>query len=136
MLTKTTKTISYVTKPKPGGGFIAHPNDPSMETIEGATEEEIQQKVLATLATALDQKGFVGSLLKDLPVNVNADSRRTFILNSRIVTDRHLNPPASREVGNSTSDAPGSIRFERNKVFLPAILVIVAVAAILYIALR
>lgn len=70
-----TKTIisknSYVTKPKPGGGFIAHPSDPGMETIEGATEEETQQRVL-----------------------------------------------------------------EKNKIFLPAILELIALAALFYVILR
>lgn len=63
--------ISPVTKPKPGGGFIARPSDPNMETIEGATEEEIQQRVL-----------------------------------------------------------------EKNKIFLPAILELIALAALFYVILR
>jgi len=131
--TKIISKFSYVTKPKPGGGFIAYSSDPTMEPIEGATEEEVQQKILAQLATYLGQQGVVGRLLKGfLPVNVKLDSRRTVVFNSKSGTDFRLNPQTS----NSASDAPAPVRFERNKMFLPAILVMVVVAAILYVVLR
>src|SRR5215469_1261991 len=131
--TKIISKFSYVTKPKPGGGFIAYSSDPTMVPIEGATEEEVQQKILAQLATYLGQQGVVGRLLKGfLPVNVKLDSRSTVVFNSKSGTDFRLNPQTS----NSASDAPASVRFERNKMFLPAILVMVVVAAILYVVLR
>src|SRR5215469_11868350 len=126
--TKIISKFSYVTKPKPGGGFIAYSSDPTMVPIEGATEEEVQQKILAQLATYLGQQGVVGRLLKGfLPVNVKLDSRRTVVFNSKSGTDLHLKPQTSLEVSNSTSDAPVPVRFERNKMFLPAILVMVVV---------
>jgi len=131
--TKIISKFSYVTKPKPSGGFIAYSSDPTMVPIEGATEEEVQQKILAQLATYLGQQGVVGRLLKGfLPVNVKLDSRSTVVFNSKSGRDFRLNPQTS----NSASDAPAPVRFERNKMFLPAILVMVVVAAILYVVLR
>lgn len=54
--TETTK-FRYRIEPKPGGGFIARVEEGPAETIEGATREELQQK--------LDDKftGLVGQML-------------------------------------------------------------------------
>jgi hypothetical protein len=41
--------LSYVIEQKPDGGFIARPNDPAMEPLEGETKEEVQRKILAGL---------------------------------------------------------------------------------------
>lgn len=43
----------YKIEPKPEGGFIARPNDPSGPTLEAPTREELQQKIQANLAAAL-----------------------------------------------------------------------------------
>ena len=42
---KKTTSYSYRIEPKPGGGFVAHPSDSSMETLEAATKEEILQRI-------------------------------------------------------------------------------------------
>jgi len=42
---KTITKYSYRIEAKPGGGFVAHPADSSMETVEGATKEEVLKKV-------------------------------------------------------------------------------------------
>lgn len=54
---KTTTTFRYRIEPKPGGGFIARAEEGPAETLEGATQEEVQQK--------LDDKltGLVGEML-------------------------------------------------------------------------
>jgi hypothetical protein len=37
--------FSFHIEPKPEGGFIARPSDPSAQPIEGATREEVEEKV-------------------------------------------------------------------------------------------
>jgi hypothetical protein len=46
---KTNISFSYRIEEKPGGGFIAHTSDPTMETIEAATKQEIEQKIHARM---------------------------------------------------------------------------------------
>jgi hypothetical protein len=60
---KTNISFSYHIEEKPGGGFIAHTSDPTMETIEGATKQEIEQKVHARM-NALFGAGLSG-LVRD-----------------------------------------------------------------------
>ena len=137
---ETSKVVSkfaYTIKPKPGGGFIAHSSDPSMEPIEGATEEEVQQKILAKLMTVLDKKSLVGGLLKSfLPVSVKLSSHTTAISTLDDASTLQLNPPADLTVGNSAGGAPAPIQFEKSSIFLPAILDLIALGALLYVILR
>ena len=37
--------FTYRIEPKPGGGFIAHPDDPSVAPLEAPTLEELQKKI-------------------------------------------------------------------------------------------
>ncbi len=37
--------LKYRIEPSPDGGFIARPDDPSVQSIEGRTREEVQQKI-------------------------------------------------------------------------------------------
>jgi len=46
----------YRIEPKPGGGFIAHPTDPSVPPIEAPTRAELQQKIQARIGEALAQQ--------------------------------------------------------------------------------
>lgn len=60
-VTKTTKTptkkiMSYHIEAKPDGGFIGYPSDSALGIVEGATREEIQQKVEAVLAELLRKR--------------------------------------------------------------------------------
>lgn len=43
----------YRIEPKPEGGFIARSKDPGVPPIEGATREEIEQKIQASISAAL-----------------------------------------------------------------------------------
>jgi hypothetical protein len=57
MVTNSSTTrFSYRVEPNPNGGLIARPSDPSMPTIEGATTEEVQQKIQAKLTEMIDQQ--------------------------------------------------------------------------------
>jgi len=51
MTTKTTTArFSYHIQAKPEGGFVATPADPAMETLEGSTREEVEQKIQAKIS--------------------------------------------------------------------------------------
>lgn len=58
-INKTIAKYSYRIEAKPGGGFVAHPTESSMETLEAATKEEILQKVEQKIG-ALIGKEFPG----------------------------------------------------------------------------
>jgi len=50
-----TKKYAYKIEPKPEGGFIARATDPTVPSIEGATREEVQQKIRETVFSGLSQ---------------------------------------------------------------------------------
>lgn len=45
--------FTYRIEAKPGGGFIAHPSDPTVAPLEAATREELQQKIRTTIIESL-----------------------------------------------------------------------------------
>jgi hypothetical protein len=45
----------YRIEPKPEGGFIARCKDPNIPPIEGATRDEIDQKIQASIGADLDR---------------------------------------------------------------------------------
>ena len=45
--------FTYRIEPKPEGGFIAHPSDPTVPPLEAPTREELQQKIQANIGAAL-----------------------------------------------------------------------------------
>ena len=45
--------FTYRIEPKPGGGFIAHPSDPSVAPLEAPTREELQKKIQENIRVAL-----------------------------------------------------------------------------------
>src|SRR5258706_8237809 len=48
--------FNYKIEPKPGGGFIARPSNPALPVFEGATKEEVEQKMEARLLEMMDEK--------------------------------------------------------------------------------
>ena len=48
-LKKLITHFTYHIEPKPGGGFIAHPADPSAAPLEAPTREELQKKIQETV---------------------------------------------------------------------------------------
>jgi hypothetical protein len=46
---ESTTRVDDIIPPKAGGGCIGVPSDPGWEVIEGATEEEVQEKIEANL---------------------------------------------------------------------------------------
>ena len=55
-LKSLTSNFAYCIEPKPEGGFIARPKDATMEPIEGATREEVQQKIQEKLGEMIAQQ--------------------------------------------------------------------------------
>jgi hypothetical protein len=45
--------FTYRIEPKPGGGFTAHPADPSVAPLEAPTREELQKKIQENILTGL-----------------------------------------------------------------------------------
>lgn len=56
METTSITKFTYRIEPNPAGGFIARPTDSSLESIEGATREEIQQKIQAKITDMLQSQ--------------------------------------------------------------------------------
>jgi hypothetical protein len=53
---KKTTSFVYHIEQKPGGGFIARSDDPQMETLEGATEQEVEQKIGAKITAIIGEQ--------------------------------------------------------------------------------
>ena len=45
--------FTYRIEPKPGGGFIAHPADPSVAPLDAPTREELQKKIQENILASL-----------------------------------------------------------------------------------
>jgi hypothetical protein len=106
-----------------------------METLEGATEEEVQQKILAAITAALRQKSLL-SISSLLPTNLNVNGGSTVIIKDKAGTTLNLIPRPSLDRTNSIGDTPTPIQFERNKMPWLAIAVIVAIGVLLYAILH
>jgi len=52
--------IPFKIEPKPGGGFIAHATDPTVQPIEAPTREELHQKILAAVSAEFPELGIPG----------------------------------------------------------------------------
>ena len=46
-------TFTYRIEAKPQGGFIAHASDPSLPPLEALTRQELQEKIQASIGTAV-----------------------------------------------------------------------------------
>jgi hypothetical protein len=56
MRTRTTVTTVQYTIEARDGGFVGLPSDPTMGTVEGATREDVQQKVAAKMEELMRQQ--------------------------------------------------------------------------------
>jgi hypothetical protein len=66
----TTTHFSYKIEKKPDGGFIARSEDPGVETIEGATQEEVMRKIQAKAMAGAGMNLGGGFKLGGLQMNV------------------------------------------------------------------
>lgn len=112
----------YRIEPRPGGGFIARPeanrsDGQTMEPIEAATQEELQQKIEAKMTELLQQQ--VPNIFKlggiDLFKLVGTDTKldgkiniTTQSVSGKTITTRHDAPPGSDVLNVSTPIVPSS----------------------------
>ena len=54
-LKRLVQQFAYKIEPKPEGGFIARPSDPSIPPLEAPTREELQQKIQERVVDSLSQ---------------------------------------------------------------------------------
>lgn len=99
-ISKTTTKFSYKIEPKADGGFIARPSDPSMEAIEGATKEEVEQKIQDMIKQAVLSRF---SNFKFGGVNVNVKTNFN-------VTTRHANASDAGTLLSSEAEQAGMIQ--------------------------
>src|SRR5262245_19822637 len=45
--------FTYRIEPTPDGGFVAHPSEPNLPSLEAPTREELQQKIQAAIQTSV-----------------------------------------------------------------------------------
>jgi hypothetical protein len=93
---RTVTKISYRMEEKPEGGFIARPGDPAMGVIEGATREEVQQK--------LNQK--MGAMIGQQLPNVFGDSNEIKVTTNRNVSVQFLHGNSASASAMSGSQHP------------------------------
>jgi predicted RNase H-like HicB family nuclease len=74
-----TNQFSYRIEPKPEGGFVAKPAEPGLPTIEGATREEVQQKIQEAITDMIGKQlpaiFKLGNLSLRLNSNINFTTR-------------------------------------------------------------
>jgi len=136
----TTK-FRYRIEPKPEGGFIARAEE-SAESIEGATREEVQQKLDDKLTLVVGEMlhndtltQMVGEMLHDhkkvgaaefklggaqIRVNVTTTS-----------STNRLSQPATPSAGNLANTPPAETQFESNNKLWLVIALAVALGAVL-----
>jgi hypothetical protein len=74
-INKKTVNFSYRIEAKPGGGFVAHTSDPTMETMEAATKEELEQRMQSKIRELFGDIGSLGGIdLKKLLGSVSISS--------------------------------------------------------------
>ncbi|HWY71360.1 MAG TPA: hypothetical protein VNX88_22020 [Terriglobales bacterium] len=137
----TTTTFRYRIEAKPGGGFIARAEEGSSENLEGATREEVQQKIddkLTSLVGAMLHNDKLSAMVADLvqkggkaggfnvKVNVTSTSSKSLLSQPAI--------PAAGDVGVAPSSEP---RFESsNKLWIFMALLVAIAAALMYLLKR
>ena len=135
---KNTTHFSYRIEEKPDGGFIARSSDPGMEPLEGATREEVLQKIQAK-ATAmaspnLSDKGFK---FGGFNVTVNRKFSYTSIPAKTGVaaTDSPTDQKALREAEQSFS-SPVERSSDTTGTMLRVLAAVIALGALLYFFLH
>lgn len=101
-LKKLLTQFVYRIEPKPEGGFIARPSDPSAPALEAPTREELQRKIQANIASALSAE-FPG--LK-LPSQTQQQLNVSFHIEHKPdgTFDLHSSDPTSASIQGASSD--------------------------------
>ena len=125
---KTTVTkLTYRIEDKPGGGFIARSDDPAAETFDGATREEVQQKIddklMALVGDLLHHKIKIGD-----SVNVS--------FTEKVSTKFATSKPSQTLAANTTFAPSSEPRFESGGTFWRWLALLVAIGAMILYFLR
>lgn len=144
----TTTKFRYRIEPKPGGGFIARAEEGPAESLEGATQEEVQRKLDDKLTGLVGEMlhndkltEMVGEILHDHKHIERADHKVDGAQIRLSVTSTSSQHPVSRppvpsagELGISPSPGP---RFESsNKLWLVIALSVALGAVLMYLLKR
>ena len=137
----------YRIEPKPGGGFIARAEEGPAETIEGATQEELQQKlndkftgVVGEMLHSDKMTELVGEMLHD-PNNVRSTEFKLGGAQIRVnVTTESSATPIARSTAPSVGDLAitpsAQPRFENSNKLWLVIAFSMALGAVLMYLLR
>ena len=135
----TTTKFRFRIESKPGGGFIARPEEGMSEILEGATREEVQQKIDDKLTAMVGQvlnNGKVGEIVGELLHNqkkiggVNVQVKVTSKSSADVPSQPAI--PSAANLGIARSSDP---QFESsNKLWL--VIALVAIAAVLMYLLK
>ena len=125
-----TNKFSYRIEPGPEGGFVGKPSEPGLPLIQGATREEVQQKIQAAVTEMVSSRFPAFLKLGGINVKVNRNiniTRRTLSASP----DNDLGSALSSENTSAVSATP--ILPERSSATMLWVIVgFVLVAALLY----
>jgi hypothetical protein len=79
---RCTTQFSYRIEQKPDGGYVAIPSDPSMETLEGASQQEVQAKIKNKINAFLGEEVLSEFKLGPLDMAVNRKIKFTASANA------------------------------------------------------
>jgi len=135
---KNTTHFAYRIEEKPGGGFIGRSSDPGMEPLEGATREEVLQKIQAK-ATSLAGENLPGQGFKFGGFNVTVNRKFSYT---------SIPVKTGAALSNSTSDqktlqesgqefpSPVERSSDSSGTMLRVLAAVIALVALLYFLLR
>ena len=125
--TLTTSKFSYRVEQKPEGGFIAHPSDDKLETLEAPTREELIKKIQEKTAALIDAK------ISDFNIGgLNVKVNKTFKLTQSGASGA---VESTSQVG--PQEPPLENESDKNAARLRVVLfVVVVIAALAYFFLR
>lgn len=133
---KNTTHFSYRIEEKPGGGFIGRSSDPGMEPLEGATREEVLQKIQAK-ATALAGDNLTGKGFKFGGLNVTVNRKFSY---TAIPANPGVAPGAVEQKVLQQASQEFSSPVERSSdtsgTILRVLAAVIALGALLYFFLR
>ena len=134
---KNTTHFSYRIEEKPGGGFIGRSSDPGMEPLEGATREEVLQKIQAK-ATSLAGENVSGKGFKFGGFNVTVNRKFSYTsipVNPGGASTGSVEQKALQEPGQQFS-SPVERSSDTSGTVLRVLAALIALAALAYFLLR
>jgi hypothetical protein len=131
-LKATMTKLIYRIQPKPEGGFVGIPADPAMERIEGATKEEVQEKIQAKITETIGSQ--LPASLKLGPLNITINHELNVTTRTEPHTPFAPTPQSDPMVTNLTSE-PIVPSGGSGTAWL-VIATVIAIAALLYAVLR